>query len=263
VLPKAAGWGIFSAVLAWVRDPMWMGGIAVQTLGYATYVGALSGAPVSMVAVMMQGGIAMFVVFAIAFLGERAAPREWIGIGAIVAGMMLLGLSLSAGAPSGTISPIRLAETTVALVLISTIPMARGRLRDSGIMAAVVSGLAFGLGSLYTKAMTNDYLARPGVELVVRIAADPYVYGAVVANVSGVVLLQNAFHSARGIVALPISSALSNLVPIAGGIIAFGEFLPTDHFAAGLRIGAFGLTVAASALLAGTGDPAAVRVAPS
>jgi uncharacterized membrane protein len=262
-LPKASGWRIVSAVLAWIRDPMWMGGIAVQTLGYAIFVVALSGAPVSLVAVMMQGGIAMFVVFAIAFLGERAAPREWMGIAAIVAGMMLLGFSLSANEASGTISPVRLAETTVVMMAISMIPMSARRLRDSGLAAAVVSGLAFGLGSLFTKAMTDDYLARPDVALVLRIAGDPYVYLAMAANLSGVVLLQNSFHTARGIVALPISSALSNIVPIAGGMIAFGEALPADYLTAGLRIGAFVLTVVASALLAGTGDASVVRIAPS
>ena len=43
-----------------------------ECAGYALSVVALAGAPVSLVAVMMQGGIALFVLFAIRFLGERA-----------------------------------------------------------------------------------------------------------------------------------------------------------------------------------------------
>jgi hypothetical protein len=44
-------------------------------------------------------------------------------------------------------------------------------------------------------------------------------------------------------------------------MIAFGEGLPADHVAAGLRVGAFALTVIASLMLAGAEDASAVRVA--
>ena len=69
---------------------MWLGGLGVQTLGFAIYVIALSQAQVSMVAVMMQGGTAMFVVIAVVVLKERADLREWIGIAATVLGMAML-----------------------------------------------------------------------------------------------------------------------------------------------------------------------------
>ena len=45
------------------------------------------------------------------------------------------------------------------------------------------------------------------------------------ANLAGMVMLQNSFHQARGIITMPLSSALSNLVPIVGGMLAFGEGL--------------------------------------
>ncbi len=260
-LPKATGRGTLRAVMVWIRDPVWLGGVGMQTLGYAAYVVAVSGAPVSMVAVMMEGGIAMFVIFAVAFLSERASPREWLGIAVIVIAMTLLGLSLSAGETSGSPNTFRLAEVTVATIMFSVPPMTAARWRESGMAAAVVSGFAFGLGALYAKAMTDYFIAEASVELALRVLTDPYVYLAIAANIAGMILLQNSFHSARGIVALPISSALSNLIPIAGGMIAFGEGLPADHVAAGLRIGAFALTVIASLLLAGSEDAAAVRVA--
>ena len=49
---------------------------------------------------------------------------------------------------------------------------------------------------------------------------------------------------------MPLSGALSNLVPIAGGMLAFGERLPADPIAATMRIAAFVLTIAASTTLA-------------
>jgi uncharacterized membrane protein len=260
-LPKATGRATLRAVLVWIRDPIWLGGVATQTLGYAAYVVAVSGAPISMVAVMMEGGIAMFVIFAVAFLSERASAREWLGIAVIVIAMTLLGLSLPAGETSGSPDIVRLAEVTAATMMFSVPPMSSARWRESGMAAAVVSGFAFGLGALYAKAMTDYFFAESSLELALKVLTNPYVYLAIAANVTGMILLQNSFHAARGIVTLPISSALSNVIPIAGGMIAFGEGLPADHVAAGLRIGAFALTVIASLLLAGSEDPAGVRVA--
>ena len=76
-------------------------------------------------------------------------------------------------------------------------------------------------------------------------------------NVAGLVMLQNSFAMGRGIIAMPLSSAISNVIPIAGGIVVFGERLPDDPFAAAMRAGAFVLTIAASAALA-AGDLGAV-----
>jgi drug/metabolite transporter (DMT)-like permease len=257
VLPPARGAAGVRAILSWITDLPWLASIAIQTLGYALYVVALAGAPVSMLAVMMQGGIAMFVLFAVAFLHERARPGEWAGIVAIVVAMVMLALSLPAGEAEGSPETPRLIALTIALVAVGLAPMMSAQLRRSGAAAAIFSGVAFGLGSLYAKGMTEFFIAGSGAGIVLRIVANPYVYAAVAANIAGLVMLQNAFHDARAIIVMPLSSALSNLVPIVGGMVAFGEALPADPAAATMRISAFVLTIAASALLAGAQEPAA------
>ena len=85
-------------------------------------------------------------------------------------------------------------------------------------------------------------------------------------NIVGIVVLQNSFHSARAIIAMPLSGALSNIAPIVGGIVVFGERLPAGPTAAAMRVGAFLLTIAAGALLAGSreqtsAEPTAARAA--
>lgn len=251
-LPMAAGAHAIISVIAWIRDPVWIGGLAVQTAGWACYVLAVSRAPVSIVAVMMQGGIALFVIASVVILGERANPREWLGIGAIVFGMLMLTLSLRGGEIEGAFAPATLTAFTVLLTLAGLAPMAVARLNASGAAAAILSGVAFGLGGLFTKAMTDEFTAGTAASLALRIATNPYVYGLIVANVIGIVMLQNSFHAARAIIAMPLSGALSNIVPIVGGMIVFGERLPTGSAAAAMRIAAFLLTVAAGALLAGS-----------
>ena len=248
-LPVAKGAGTLRAIVAWIRDPVWSAGLVVQTIGYALNIIALSVAPISMVSVMMQGGIALFVLFAVVSLGERARPREWAGIAITLIGMAMLGASLSAG-ETQTLSQYRsMVLLSIILLVIGLVPLRITRLQNNGVGAAIFSGVIFGLADLYTKAMTNDYMTRSTVELADRIVTNPYVYGVIVANIVGMVALQNSFSSARGIIAMPLSSALSNIVPIAGGMFAFGERLPIETDAATLRVAAFILTVFGSALL--------------
>jgi hypothetical protein len=251
-LPAASGAGVPAAFLTWLRDPVWAGGLGVQTCGWALYVAALAGAPVSLVAVMMQGGIAMFVLFAVLFLGERARLAEWTGIGGVILAMILLAFSLGAEEAAQGADARRLAIISIALLAAGIGPSAASRLRNGGISSAIVSGVVFGLGSLYTKALTEDFTGGSAAPAVARVVSDPYLYLTVAANLCGLITLQNAFHRARGIIVMPLSSALSNLVPIGGGILAFGERLPDDPVAAAMRVGAFVLTIAAGTLLSAT-----------
>jgi uncharacterized membrane protein len=251
-LPMAAGANTIGAIVAWIRDPVWFGGLGVQTAGWVLYVIAVSRAPVSMVAVMMQGGIALFVIASVVILGERANGREWVGIGAIVLGMLMLTLSLQGGETENAFEPATLLMFAALLSAAGLAPMAVARLNASGAAPAILSGVAFGLGALFTKAMTEEFTASAAASLALGILSNPYAYGLVAANIAGMVLLQNSFHSARGIIAMPLSGALSNVVPIAGGMIVFGERLPAGSIAAAMRVGAFALTIAAGALLAGS-----------
>jgi len=248
-LPEARGTRVIGSVLTWLRDPRWAGGLAVQVAGWGFYIVAVAHAPVSMVAVMMQGGIALFVIFSVLALGERARPAEWAGIVAIVIGMILLSLSLSAGATQGLTNARTVVTLAIVLVIIAAATFMQPRLARSGTAQAIGSGIAFGLAGLFTKAMTDSFEASSAA-FAIRVLLNPWPYAMIAANMSGMVMLQNSFHQARGIITMPLSGALSNLVPIAGGMLAFGERLPTDPIAAAMRIAAFVLTIAASTTLA-------------
>jgi drug/metabolite transporter (DMT)-like permease len=259
-LPQAHGANTLRAIVAWIRDPVWSAGLLVQALGYALFVVALAGAPISMVSVMMQGGIGLFVLFAVVFLGERARPTEWAGIAITILGMVVLGLSVSveeAQAPAGSLTMVL---ASAFLLAIGFIPMQLRRFRQNGVGAAILSGVIFGLATIYTKAMADAYVADVQLRWMVRIAANPYVYGVIVTNIVGMVALQNSFSASRGIIAMPLSSALSNIVPIASGMIVFGERLPADPAHATMRIAAFVLTITGSVLLSNAQEAMAAQV---
>jgi len=249
-LPTAIGAGILHGACAWLRDPVWVAGLLLQLVGYALYVIAVAGSPVSMLAVMMQGGIALFVLFSVVFLGERARPREWAGIAAILAGMVLLSFSLASGEPQGPMNRGLMALVAAILIALVVALFTNRRLAENGAAQAIGSGILFGLASLFTKGMTDTFLDGSGAGVAMRIIANPWVYAAAATNLAGLVMIQNSFHQARAIITMPLSSALSNLVPIAGGMLVFGESLPQDPVAAAMRIAAFALTVFASVMLA-------------
>ena len=259
-LPPAKGAATLRAIAAWIRDPIWSAGLVVQTLGYALFIVALAGAPISMVSVMMQGGIGLFVLFAVVFLGERARPNEWAGIAITILGMVILGLSVSgkeAQAPAGTCAMVVL---SAVLMAIGYLPMRVRRFRENGIGAAIFSGVIFGLATIYTKAMADSYTAAASLGFLVRVAVNPYVYGVIITNIVGMVALQNSFSASRGIIAMPLSSALSNILPIASGMLVFGERLPTNPTLATLRIAAFVLTVMGSVLLSNAQEAVAAQL---
>src|SRR5260370_41261689 len=85
-LPMAASANVIGAIVTWLRDPMWIGGLGGQTARWACYVIAVSRAPVSLVAVMGKGGIAMFGGPSVVVLGARANARGWAVTGAVMFG---------------------------------------------------------------------------------------------------------------------------------------------------------------------------------
>lgn len=250
-LPIATRHNLPRAVFTWICDPIWIGGLAVETAGYVLYTVALEGAPVSLTAVAMQGGIALFVLFAVIFLGERARSWEWLGIAAFMTAVLLLAGSLGDGAAEGALNAHLLVDASFAAVIAASLPLMMTRFRQSGAGFAIASGIAFGMGCLYTKALADDLTGVVGLAALAEgLLRCPYAYLIVVANVTGLVLLQNAFALGRGIIAMPLSAAFSSSIPIIGGMAAFGETLPADPIGAAMRMAAFVLTIAAGMTLA-------------
>jgi drug/metabolite transporter (DMT)-like permease len=253
-LPIAEGRGLMRALGVWLRDPQWLGGLALQAIGYGLYVVAQAVIPVTIVSVMMQGGVGLFVLFAVVVIGEHARPAEWTGIAATIGGMLMMGLSLGAGAEQAPTDNMAMAVMSALLLAAGLAPYLAPSLHYSGIAAAIFSGVMFGLASLYTKGMTDYYFLARAPGALSRILANPYVYAMILTNIAGLVALQNSFAAIRGIIAMPLSTALSNIIPIAGASLAFGEHLPRAPWAAAMRMTAFGLTIAGGALLTNPGE---------
>lgn len=236
-LPSLQGGWHVPAWLAFIRDAEWMLGLLLQIAGYAVYLWTLRAAPLSIVHTALNGGIVLFVILAVIGLGERPRPIEWVGVCVIAAALILLSLSLSED-PTATGAATRVLPFSLAMVGCSVLALAVDQSRQRPIGLAIASGLLLGLASVYAKELAVQVsVTAAGLTLV--------------ANMVGFAFMQGALQAGRGVVVMPLFSVLSNLVPIAAGLLLFGERLPDHGANAVLRPSAFVLAIVGAACLAG------------
>jgi multidrug transporter EmrE-like cation transporter len=238
-LPSLGGGWRWTAWWAFVRDPWWIAGLALQILGYALYLLALRAAPLSIVSAAMNGGIALFVIFAVVGMGESVRALEWVGVALVMVALVVLSASV-ADAPASRPSGSGLLPFSLTVLALSAGAVLAQRARRA-VGLSVASGLLLGLGSVYAKELT----------MALSLTAAVLTLGA---NFAGFVLMQAAFQSGRGVVVMPLFSVLSNLVPIIGGIVVYRESMPPGSAGAILRPVAFVLAIGGAALLTGFGE---------
>ena len=245
-----------SLVAGYFKDPLWLLGLFFQPLGFGLYLWALEMAPLNIVQTTMSSGVVIFVVFAVCFLGERLTRLEWGAIGAVVVGMILLGISLSPDSESRQshldprivfwLSLILFGLSAVAWFAMAT----PHRPNRRGMALGVVSGLLLGLASIYARGLAL-HLAEspPGQQLLRHAVTTPYAPLCLLANMAGFFLLLGAFRGERASIVVALSATLSNVVPILAAMLALGEQLPSDPRLATSRLLAFSLTLGGAALL--------------
>ena len=250
-----AGGGLPSLLAMYASDPLWLLGLLFQPIGYGLYLWALEMAPLNVVQTTMSSGIVIFVLLAVCFWGERLNRLEWGAIGAVVVGMVLLGMSLSQDAESSlaTINPrgvLSLSLLLLGLCVMAWFAMGSpGKPDESGIALGIGSGLILGLASIYAKGLALFLAQSPPGQLLRQALTTPYAPLTLLANMGGFFLLLGAFREKRASIVVALSGTLSNVVPILGGMIALGERLPADPDLAISRLLAFLLTLGGAALL--------------
>lgn len=245
-----------SLVAGYLKDPLWFLGLFFQPLGYSLYLWALEIAPLNIVQTTMSSGVVVFVVIAVCVLGERLTRLEWGAIGAVVVGMILLGISLSPEAEGrqSLLDPqvvLWLSLILVGLSAVTWFAMATPRRPNrKGMALGIASGLLLGLASIYARGLAI-HLAEspPGQQLLRHAVTTPYAPLCLLANMAGFFLLLGGFRGERASIVVAVSATLSNVVPILAAMLALGEQLPADPRLATSRLLAFSLTLGGAALL--------------
>jgi uncharacterized membrane protein len=252
---RRSGPGLGRFLAACATDPLWIAGLSCQPLGYACYLRALELAPLNIVQTAMSAGVVLFVVYGVWFWGERLTRLEWGAVGAVLSGMVLLGVSLTpgGGATEPPLAPGAVLYLSVGLVALSAvvwIGLARhGGPEAEGLALGIASGLLLGLASIYARGLAIVLAqSRPG-SLLLAALTSPYAPLTLVANLIGFLLLLAAFRTGRASIVLALSATISNVVPIVAGMLALGEQLPPNRWLATSRLAAIALTLGGAALL--------------
>ena len=186
-------------------------------------------APLSVVQVVLSGGLVLLAVMADRLFGFKVGKRQWWGLGMTFLGLVLLALTLpsSHGAHSAFSVPAMAAFEAGLLGLGALFimgPRLGGNAEHHGVMLAAAAGILFGVCNLGVKALTGIV----GDAGAARPRAQPVDVGR--ADRLGDRLLRLGALAAgrRGGRVIAITGTAANIATIAGGIIVFGDPLPGD-----------------------------------
>ena len=218
----------------------WLGGFAMESIGFGLYVAALALAPLALVQSVGAGGIGLLAVASARLARRPMTRREMIGAGTATAGLLCLGISLSGGVGgggrAGSIVPILvwLAGCVAAAAAVRAVAQRSG---DWAASYGIAGGLLFAVGDISTKLATQGG-ARVGFVL-------PLVGGYVL----GTAMLQLGYQRGAALAIAGVATLLTNALPIAAGTVLLGEPIPGGVLGA-LRIAAFAIVVAGAIVLA-------------
>ena len=234
-MPRIGFGGGQRAVLrAFFRSPIWVGGIAVMLGGWVLFLKALANAPVSIVQPVLGFGLCLLALFSVVFLRERLRSLEWLGVGLMVGGIVLLGISGSQEVDHArSVSLVALAGVSVVIlgVLGGVVRSAGdGRRIPLAVVLGFASGVLIGLAALYTKALFMSLGQGATV-----IAWTLFLPLTLAANIGGLWVNQAGFQHGRALIVVAMNAVTNKIVSIVGGMVTLGEPLPADKPRGGAR----------------------------
>jgi hypothetical protein len=218
----------------------WLGGLIMGVTGLALYIAALRFAPLSLVQATLAGGVGLLALLVRRGGGSLSRP-ERVAVAGSVGGLLLLGLSLSAGAARtatpGWAGPLLWALATMLLAGLAAVPGAALLRPGAGLAAA--AGLLYSAGNVATKAAVDA--ARPvllfwGLLLLCHGLA--------------FVCLQLSFQRGTALATAGVSTLLANVASILAGLTVFSEQVPGGAVGVLRGLGFAGAVLGASLLAA-------------
>lgn len=252
-LPRIGSESALKTISAFLSCRPWLKAQGMQILGTWTHTIAVGLAPLSVVQPINASGICLLVLLAVTKLKEKAALVDWIGIGSIVAGVLMLGVSLIK--TPGKVQAYRPVVLWFFIVLMMGVSVAslvaafvRKGERASSFLGIGV-GMMVGLTAVLIKITWTDLGNRWGEYKVAGFLYSSYFWMALVLTLVSMVLFQTALQRGMAIVVVPLVTGFSNLIPTVVGFLAFREPFPSGALMATLRLSSILLIIGGAILL--------------
>jgi drug/metabolite transporter (DMT)-like permease len=223
-------------------------GMGVGAGGWALHVAAISLAPLSVVQVVLSGGVVLIAVMADRIFGFEVGKRQWWGLAFTALGLVLLGLTMPQ--PHGAHATFSLAAMVGfegalfgmgGLLILG--PRAGAPAEHHGVMLAAASGILFGVCNVAVKALTG-LVGHEGILGLVS----PWLIVAAAGSATAFYASAKSLQDGEAVEVIAITGTAANIACIAGGIIVFGDPMPGTVLGIVIQAFAFVLVVTASAL---------------
>jgi drug/metabolite transporter (DMT)-like permease len=241
-------------------------GMGVGLIAWLLHVVAISLAPLSIVQAVLSGGLVLLAVMADRLFGFSVGPRQWWGLAMTGVGLILLGITLPAShGAHASFSVAAMIAFEAGLFGLGALfimgPRLGGPAEHHGVMLAAAAGILFGVCNLGVKALTGIV----GPHGVTGVLLSPWMWVALCASAAAFYASARSLQDGDAVPVIAITGTAANIATIAGGIIVFGDPIPSDALGIAVQAFAFVLVIVASALTpvpiraarAATGAPAA------
>ncbi len=225
-------------------SPWFAIGMGVALGAWILHVAALALAPLSVVQAVLSTGVVMLAVLADRLFGFTVGRRQWLGVAMTAVGLVLLVVTLPAshGAHSNYSLAGMLAFEGGMLVigaLLITGPRMGAPDHHHGIMLGAAAGTLFGVSDVAIKALT-------GLDGPLAILLSPWLGVAILASIVAFYASARGLQDGEAVPVIASTSTAANVSCIIGGIVVFGDPMPTDTLGILLQVLAFSLVVVAA-----------------
>jgi drug/metabolite transporter (DMT)-like permease len=219
-------------------------GMGVALGAWLLHVAALAFAPLSVVQAVLSTGVVMLAVLADRLFGFEVGRRQWVGVAMTAVGLVLLVVTLPAS--TGAHSSYSLAGMlafeggmlAIGALLICG-PRVGAPAHHHGIMLGAAAGVLFGVSDVAIKALTG--LGGP-----LAIMSSPWLAFTILASVIAFYASARSLQDGEAVPVIAATSTAANVSCILGGILVFGDPMPSDALGIAIQALAFTLVVVAA-----------------
>jgi drug/metabolite transporter (DMT)-like permease len=219
-------------------------GMGVALGAWLLHVAALAFAPLSVVQAVLSTGVVILAALADRLFGFDVGRRQWVGVAMTAVGLILLVVTLPAqsGAHS-SYSLVGMLTFEGGMLAIGALLICGPRVgapeHHHGIMLGAAAGVLFGVSDVAIKALTG--LGGP-----LEILASPWLAFTILASVVAFYASARSLQDGEAVPVIAATSTAANVSCILGGIVVFGDPMPSDALGIVVQAVAFTLVVVAA-----------------
>lgn len=229
-----------------VRNKRWLGATALGLAGWPLEIVALLLAPLTVVQPCLVSGLVVLLWLGATKLGETPGRREFVAVGAIVAGVA----GVAWAAPDRTTDHAGTAAILLALGLVAipiVIPyLLRRRAATLSFLAVLSAGFGYAWTAIASKLLTDELAAGA---LLVAVA---WLATAIASEALALLSEMSALQRRPATHVAPVMFAVQVLVPVILAPLIFEEKWSTTPLDGAVLVGFMAVAIAGTMLLAGS-----------